>query len=225
MFGQYKFSNYTFCLPLALDTENVENIPLLLYNSASGAIVRFTEPDVIASIHNTKQLDEFSLDDEFPDEDIRSFLVQKRFVVPADTDEYRYQYAEYLNQSAHNRILELVLIITRQCNLRCVYCYEEHLDLHMDANIYHNILLWIEREYQAKNYSGVSIALFGGEPLYKASDVISFLQQVQALSAQYGCWYSAGITTNGVLLSPDIFEALFSAGCCNYSDNIRWTTT
>ena len=153
-------------------------------------------------------------------------LSEKRILVDLETNELDMLTYIYNNQVLKNNILELTLIITRQCNYRCVYCYEDHLDLPMTDEVYGRILSFIEKSHINGQYSGVSISLFGGEPLLEYERLFLFLQSANNFSKKYGKLFSAGMTTNGSLLFPERFLQLNTIECKHFQitvDGLRDT--
>lgn len=65
-----------------------------------------------------------------------------------------------------NKRLSLSLVVTRNCNLNCSYCYENKYDLskeQMDSSVAKEaITYYMERD---DGHKKVSIEFFGGEPL------------------------------------------------------------
>lgn len=53
----------------------------------------------------------------------------------------------------------ITILVTRKCNLKCEYCYQEHNEKNMSREI-SNQIVDIVRRYNIKN-----ISFFGGEPL------------------------------------------------------------
>lgn len=57
----------------------------------------------------------------------------------------------------------VILTITNQCNLNCIYCYEKHKDVrNMSFSTAHNI---IEEEFQKNPNIPIEFDFHGGEPL------------------------------------------------------------
>ena len=99
---------------------------MLLYNTATGNVIKVTDETYLKVLK--RLIDNEVEEDTFNDKEgeILNEFVQKKILVDSKTNELDLLTYIYNNQITRNNILELTLIITRQCNYRCVYCYEEH---------------------------------------------------------------------------------------------------
>lgn len=189
----------------------------ILYNSLSGVIISVTEPDEIKEVENilNGRTVLYNKQDE-----IIKLLYEKEILVEYDRDELEYLQFLYEQEVVRSQVLSLILITTRQCNLRCVYCYEKHENLAMSANIYKSLVLYIENSLKEHKYQGVNITLFGGEPFIEYNNVIHFLEDVNRVCQKYNVLFSAGATSNGVLITPERFEKLYRLGVTYYQITI-----
>ena len=114
---------------------------MLLYNTATGNVINVTDETYLKVLK--RLIDNEVEEDTFNDKEgeILNEFVQKKVLVDSKTNELDLLTYIYNNQITRNNILELTLIITRQCNYRCVYCYEEHLDLIVNGLIIFIFLL------------------------------------------------------------------------------------
>ena len=190
----------------------------IIYSSATGAIIKISEKQYE---DRTRALltdcDDIIMDE---DDDYIRVLFDSGILVPYDRDEYSYQRFLYEQIFAGDRVLKLTLLTTRQCNLRCIYCYEKHKDEYMNDEIFGDIITMIEKYFKNRVYNGVSISLFGGEPICNFDDVYKFLLEVQKICKENNCSFACEATTNGVLVTPDRFEKLIRVGCTNYQISV-----
>lgn len=190
---------------------------LLIFNSTTGIVIKMTDPFYVQKIHeyaDRKNIEACGVDER--EINLINILHEKRVLVNADLNELDMLTYLYNNHIVRSNILELTLVVTRQCNYRCVYCYEDHLDLPMSEEVYNGILSMIEKSYISGQYEGVSISLFGGEPLLEYKKMSTFLRRAYNLSLKYNKSFSAGATTNGALLFPDRFDELNSLNCHHF---------
>ena len=62
----------------------------------------------------------------------------------------------------------LTLTVTRDCNLRCKYCYEEHQSNKGQSMSIQTAKAMITKYMEAKNeFNALEIQFFGGEPILK----------------------------------------------------------
>lgn len=205
-----KSSCYNFIL-------NPKGKGCILYNSLSGAIISVTDPEELRKVQDIVNRECVCYEEA--DETVR-ILYDNGILVEKEKDELEYLQFLYEREVVRDQELSLTLITTRQCNLRCVYCYEKHENLVMSEQVYHNLELYIEQSLKNREYSGVSITLFGGEPFLEYEQIVCFLGKVQKLCDTYHASYGVGATSNGVLIYPERFEKLCQLGVNYYQITI-----
>jgi len=110
---------------------------------------------------------------------------------------------EQLEQATTSKWMRLAILPIEDCNLDCVYCYEDHRKLRerlfppMSAKVVSGINNWIKAQYEAQNLQKVNLSWFGGEPLM-APDVIDEISQ---WCIHLGINTVGDMTTNGTALN------------------------
>lgn len=104
------------------------------------------------------------------------------------------------------KIFNLILLPTEKCNFRCTYCYEDFSVGRMSATTVSAIKQLIAR--RIPNVSAFSISWFGGEPLLAQEIVKDIGGFSHEMCAQHSVQFDAGFTTNGYLLTPELFTYL-----------------
>lgn len=201
-----RLSKYTFII------DKSEN-EVILYNSVTGAIIKLDNNEYITRIKELNAQKIVSLYEE--DEFIKNML-EFGFLVDAELSEDAFVRSIYEKNIIKQEILNLCVIVTRQCNLRCLYCYEEHKNLRMSLGIYENILKYIEKCFESKKYKMANITFFGGEPLLEYDSIVKFLEKAMKIADKYNCIIGSGMSTNGYLLEPERFEKLYTLNCMGY---------
>lgn len=112
------------------------------------------------------------------------------------------------------RIFSLILLPTEKCNFRCTYCYEDFAIGRMRPNIVEAVKRLISN--RISSIDRLSISWFGGEPLLASPILLDVGRHAFELCERNGVQFSAGLTTNGYLLRPELFEALLSIGHREY---------
>lgn len=110
--------------------------------------------------------------------------------------------------------LNLIIMTTGQCNFRCKYCYEDFQQKGMTIEVQKRVLKCIQR--QLNNFTKISIEWFGGEPLVEKSVIENIMRGVDKISIARKVSYRSGITTNGYLLTPAVFNELYSMKIYTY---------
>lgn len=204
--NRLKLSYYNFIIPK-------DNGNYLIFNSVNGVILELCDMVEIEEIQKYQQMEWIELDEK---NEIQKQLMEQGILVPYEKDEFEYVRYLYEKDVVRDSTLHLTLITTRQCNLRCIYCYEEHEDKHMSEMVYNNLLKLIERVLKERIYTDISIGLFGGEPFLPYRFVIDFLKEAKKICDKYHSGFSVGATTNGVLITPERFEELAKVNCLFY---------
>lgn len=124
---------------------------------------------------------------------------------------------EEISDYVRGGAMQLVLVVTESCNLRCRYCVysgayhyervnsERHmtLDLAIRAVDWFVNLVSLQRgRFPNKRFG---LTFFGGEPLTNMPVVRAVLEYAEA---KYPGWFQPGLTTNGTLLSPPVTDVM-----------------
>ena len=106
-----------------------------------------------------------------------------------------------------NEVLEIILMPTEQCNLRCVYCYEDFIIKHMPPHVVTSVKHFINS--RLCDISQLHISWFGGEPLLAKNIIFDIGAFAVALCRDKpDLQLTSDMTTNAVLLDLEDAEAL-----------------
>ncbi|WP_025147955.1 radical SAM protein [Bacillus sp. H1a] len=120
-----------------------------------------------------------------------------------------------LTELLSNRRFSLTILPTEKCNFRCTYCYENFEASKMSDEIIQGIKRLILRRVSDLEY--LNIDWFGGEPLVAKDVVLNISKFVKKLSKRHPqLEYRSGMTTNGYLLTPDLFSELTNLNVLDY---------
>lgn len=98
-------------------------------------------------------------------------------------------------------IRKVVLIVTQNCNLECIYCYENYKSPQvMEYEVAKNIIDFEVQKYASKY--NITIEFFGGEPFLNFELINKIFEYCESKYANIGLRYCA--TTNGTVLTNDI---------------------
>lgn len=149
---------------------------------------------------------------------LAKYLRDRGFLIPEGTDEYRLFQLEFGQQHYRQDTLELVLLASEDCNLRCEYCYEDFARGTMKPWVRDGIKKYVQKN--VPKISSLSVAWFGGEPLYGWEAIEDLAPFFHATAAAHGLTLYSNMTTNGYLLTPDIAAKLLSWGIMHYQVTI-----
>lgn len=139
-------------------------------------------------------------------DDISMVLYQNGFIIDEYVDEP--QIVDYIfNCEIYgSNILELTIIPTNACNFNCIYCYQSGPYYYMTCETMNNIILYIDKHI--KDYSGLIISWFGGEPLLAKGIIIEMMSKIRTICLKNKKPFYSNITTNGYELDKNTFKAL-----------------
>lgn len=202
----YKLSRFT------ISTINSQG-QLLIYNTLAGkkSLCKFSKevPDMnaLSCLINAPE--------KHPE--IISKLIQKGIIVDYLDDENDALYECFLNNISPS-YLTLHINPTEKCNFRCKYCYESFQNGSMSKDVQNMVIAYLEQNIH--KYTGLNISWFGGEPLLAFDCIRNLSQRFKKLCRYYKIPYSAVMTTNGYLLSPEYFDELLSLDVKKYQITI-----
>ena len=102
----------------------------------------------------------------------------------------------------------LTICPTMGCNFDCPYCFEDHFAGKMSPEVQDDVVALAERMLDASGTKNISVSWFGGEPLLAPDVIESLSTRLMAIAEERGGTYSAGVITNGYLLTQDVVDML-----------------
>lgn len=102
----------------------------------------------------------------------------------------------------------LTICPTMGCNFDCPYCFEDHFASKMSSEVQDDVVALAKRMLDASSTKDINVTWFGGEPLLAPDVIESLSERLMALTEEYGGKYTAGIITNGYLLTQEIADML-----------------
>ena len=103
------------------------------------------------------------------------------------------------------KITSASFLMTEDCNLRCIYCFEEHRQKKsMSKEVIKAGLDFLCRNSLVDGTRRFHALLFGGEPLMEPDGVEYLLDYGHRLAEETNTHFSAGIITNATILTPRV---------------------
>lgn len=196
---KHKASKYTF----VFHGDNVDSTGRkILYNSRTGALAMIDAEDYAAFESFEKK------ETEIAKESLVEELKKGGFLVDNSIDEKKEIQLRLLAGRFHSSGLYLTVAPTADCNFRCPYCYEKEVlqDTSMTEETQAAIINFVAtRIGQIKD---LSITWYGGEPLLGLSAIRRMSKEFIKLCDENHVRYSAGMITNGYLLTREVAEEL-----------------
>lgn len=108
-----------------------------------------------------------------------------------------------------NEVLPTFFLVslTNNCNLRCKYCFNKFVDFkYIDNDVIDDIICYLEEYFMEYKPKGITIQLWGGEPLTRFDKIEYFYNRIKETEIIF----KLCIETNGTLISKEIAEKLHS---------------
>lgn len=104
------------------------------------------------------------------------------------------------------KTLEMVLVVTSQCNMACPYCFEKQTKGAMDSQLIARLLQYTTKRIDEEGLRHVNTILYGGEPLLNVLACKEWLTSLREKTEQRGVQLTAGLITNGTLITGDFLD-------------------
>ena len=92
--------------------------------------------------------------------------------------------------------------LTVDCNLRCVYCFKEKWNEHMEERVAFDAIVWLL--YASGPVKKLSVNFMGGEPLLRFPLIKKLVPFAKRRAWQMGKAIHFGVTTNGTVLTDEV---------------------
>lgn len=150
---------------------------------------------------------------------IEPYLKKHKFLLSENEDETLDVINDY-HTFRKEETLHLIILPHENCNFRCVYCYEKFEKNKMKPEIVQGIIKYVEKQLKSRDYKLFTVSWFGGEPLLGIDVMETLSESFLELCQRYNVVYSAGITTNGSLITEKNFRRLCEMKVTNYQITI-----
>lgn len=179
------------------------DVGIMLYNSLSGKILYISDEAIIKEIGKG----------DFDNIKISEQLISLGFLVNANDTEEETALLDYFDRIA-NKDLSLTILPTLQCNFRCNYCYEDFKNERITDSTINGIVKFVKNNIH--EFNRLSVDWFGGEPLLEIEKINELSQKLIQVCRDYKKPYVASMTTNGYLLTKDIFKMMLRNKVLSY---------
>lgn len=180
-----------------------KNRRYLIANTLTRAVL-----EVDADIYKALRKDNFSV---LHKEEV-SLLEHEGIVLPTYLNE-KGIFECWLKDNRYNtENVKILLTLTTQCNLNCIYCYEKPDFLNSGKNATEEVLkhtiLWIKKFAERYRSKRVHISFYGGEPSLRSNLIEFAVKQSQTKLKSYHVDYS--MFTNGYFLPERLKQIILS---------------
>lgn len=146
-------------------------------------------------------------------------LVNDYFIVPDDMDEPKGIINNIKKTLLNESKLTLTINPTMDCNLRCWYCYENHIKLSkMSDKTLNAIMKFAKDRINSGVIKNLQLSFFGGEPLlYSQEIILPLIESIAHICENKNIVCSIMFTTNGILINSEFLSKL-----SKYAKNIAF---
>lgn len=170
----------------------------LLYNSKNGYFIKYNISD-FGNLNSFLEVD-----------DVREFLSSKDFFC-SENEEKNLIDSHERTLKSEDRMM-IVLKISKNCNFRCTYCYENFKNENLTESNQDIIINFIKNKLLDGKIKYLQISWFGGEPLLNMSCIKRMGIKLIEICNKLGVKYSSSIVTNGYLLNKRNIRELCEVG-------------
>jgi len=135
-------------------------------------------------------------------------FVENKFIIEDNIDEIEELRIFNKIQTYNNRLFELTIIPSMDCNLHCWYCFENHIpNSKMSNEVQESIIKYIQKKIENKDILRLKVEYFGGEPLLYFDDVAYPLGiALKSICEQNNITISFSFITNASLITPKMID-------------------
>ncbi len=158
-------------------------------------------------------------------EDLKNFLLEsddknfKKLGFVSNIEEVNEMKKMYNKIYQDQSTLNIMLIMTYNCNCACQYCFEKNdfdKEECVDENKLNLIVNYIIEHFNTGSYEELELHYFGGEPLLKINEMLFVQKKIK----QSGIKFKSNVITNGVLLNENNIKKLLSMGIDSFQITI-----
>ena len=174
-----------YILPYKIDDKT------LLYNTINGAIVEIENDQITNN-------EIINLNDN----------EEKELLKMGFNKEFTLEELENLYQSPQH-IMNLIIELTKNCNLRCAYCYQREWETDKKTVISDEIIEKICnlcKIISNKDINIITLSFIGGEPLLQIDKMITIYNKIKKVSDEKNIKLYVYIDTNGTIFSDKLKE-------------------
>jgi uncharacterized protein len=194
----FRSSRYNFVVPLESG--------FLLYNSASGSVLRLCGPDADRLASHIGEIPRVILTEEMESSLVEQ-LLEGGFLIDGGIDEVA-TIRERFHQAVAGTPIVLTITTTMDCNLGCYYCYEERSNDRLKVTEIQEIVSLAQRLVTDSGKDSLHVDWYGGEPLLNIEFLELASAALQELCRRLKVCYSASVISNGTRWPLQVGEFL-----------------
>lgn len=180
-----------------------KNDKVIAYNSFTNSLALMKNDDYRKFKQNINCIDNLINDSLYDD------LKKGGFIIENNVDEIELLKVRVNKGRYDQRKLSLTILPTSDCNFRCIYCFEKSklVNKSMSQETMESIIALVEEN--SKTIESLYISWYGGEPLLEIDKIKYMTKKFLKICKENDIKYSAGIITNGYLLTENNLKTIY----------------
>lgn len=149
--------------------------------------------------------------------ELENKLLEYGFLVEDETRESLESLRQQCEELVMGETLHITMMMTYNCNLKCVYCFQKHIKNSFMSNAtIESVKDFIRNEISKNHIKRLYVEWFGGEPLIYKERLIYLHKEFRKIAKEFKIPYYSRITTNGYELDINTFMELYQNHCFIY---------
>lgn len=149
-----------------------------------------------------------AIESQEPSSDFAETLVEQGFVTDDPEAEAEYLFYQYNKYKFNDRVLELLIMPTMECNFNCAYCFEHDRTGKMTPEVQRAVVDFVKDQYANRPFKTLKVSWYGGEPLLAIDVIENLSHELIAFCDEKAIEYWAVLISNSYLATPDIAAKL-----------------
>ena len=184
----------------------IENNNIVVgYNAVSNCFITMTKPKYQYFLKYSDKLDLL----EKENSKLLAVLLENNFIVPSSKNELN-EIRLINKEVCFNKHFDLTILPTMDCNLKCWYCWENHIPKSVMTTATQELIKkFVYRNIKNNSLDSVHIEWFGGEPLLYFDEVVYPLCcDIKKFTEDNNKCFTTGFITNATLINDKMIEKL-----------------
>lgn len=194
----YKLSHYTISFEYPEYGNHV-----IYYNSLSNASLLVSPQIHKRIIAMPKKFGAEDFEENY--RNVFEVFLNKRLIIGEEVHELEILKKRLLLGRGQRKIVMATVAPTNQCNFRCSYCFEPHVNAFMSDNTWSSFVEHIKKEEEMEV---LGLTWFGGEPLLCAKNLVKWTKDLKEGLQGRKVKYQGSMVTNGYLLTKQNLKIL-----------------
>ncbi len=201
---------------------------LYIFNNVTGSIIGLNDIEkyslLVQSLgNNLFALDKKSIliENNISDDELK-MLIDNGFYVNSTKTEKKYFWKK-VEEIKNKKEKVITFLFTENCNFRCPYCFQEHVDRKLSKNLIDDCIKFIGKIVDKEDVEDLEITYYGGEPLLEKDNLLYTHKHLNLIFNEKIKSYN--LITNGYLMNEEFLEAFYNISDSSLNKNVSIQVT